>query len=82
MGQPIDSLCTGPGYQDLPPDLARYVAIERMLPDIKMQSSNYGTAVARCIGGDLHRNDIGLESKELCQEVYAESGCTDTERSR
>lgn len=51
--------------------LLDYITAQRVVDQIRMMSSNYGTAVTRCFGGDLHKNDHSLDSEDFCQEVYA-----------
>jgi hypothetical protein len=48
-----------------------YIAAQRLMEEVRMKSSNYGTAVARCVDGRLHKHGCGLEDWDLCQDVYS-----------
>ncbi|KAK5662143.1 hypothetical protein OQA88_8048 [Cercophora sp. LCS_1] len=51
--------------------LSDYVTAQSLMDEVRMKSSNYETAVARCFDGKLHRQKCGLEDGDLCQEVYS-----------
>ncbi|KAI8681050.1 hypothetical protein NCS55_00354800 [Fusarium keratoplasticum] len=51
--------------------LIDYSTAHRLLGEIRMASSNYGTAVTRCLGGELHNNSYCSGSEDFCQEVYS-----------
>ncbi|UPK96945.1 hypothetical protein LCI18_007880 [Fusarium solani-melongenae] len=51
--------------------LSDYSTAHRLLGEIRMASSNYGTAVTRCLGGELHNNSYCSGSEDFCQEVYS-----------
>ena len=50
--------------------LVDYITAQRVAGQIRMTSLNYGTAVTRCISGDLHR-DGGFDAEDFCQDVYS-----------
>lgn len=57
--------------QEVSSPLIDYSTAHRLLGEIRMASSNYGTAVTRCLGGELHNNSYCPESEDFCQEVYS-----------
>jgi hypothetical protein len=73
LGKALQSLRTPPeeSVAVLNPTFADYMTAQRLLPDIHRASTNYGSAVQRCIDGDLHQQGVGLEDEDLRQEVYA-----------
>ncbi|EEU33835.1 uncharacterized protein NECHADRAFT_89094 [Fusarium vanettenii 77-13-4] len=57
--------------QEVSSPLIDYSTAHCLLGEIRMASSNYGTAVTRCLGGELHNNSYCSGSEDFCQEVYA-----------
>ncbi|RMJ08407.1 hypothetical protein CDV36_011986 [Fusarium kuroshium] len=51
--------------------LIDYATAHKLLDEIRMASSNYGTAVTRCLGGELHSDNYCSGSEDFCQEVYS-----------
>jgi hypothetical protein len=51
--------------------MSDYVTAQTLMEEVRMKSSNYKTAVARCVDGRLHRHDCGLEGGDSCQDVYS-----------
>ncbi|KAJ4319194.1 hypothetical protein N0V84_006476 [Fusarium piperis] len=68
LGKTLDSLRTPEEESSLPVD---YFTAHRLLDEVRMASSNYGTAVTRCLGGELHNNRFCPGSEDFCQEVYS-----------
>lgn len=69
LGRSLDSRRSARGAGvDLMSD---YVAAQGLMDEVRMKSSNYERAVARCIDGKLHRHGCGLEDGDLCQDVYS-----------
>ncbi|CAM1501434.1 Fc.00g034180.m01.CDS01 [Cosmosporella sp. VM-42] len=54
---------------DLRP-LSDYMTTRRLLDEVCQTSSNYGSAVRRCINGEFQRQDLNLEDEDFRQEVY------------
>jgi hypothetical protein len=48
-----------------------YSTAHRLLGEIRIASSNYGTTVTCCLGGELHNNSYCSGSEDFCQEVYS-----------
>ncbi|KAH6853264.1 hypothetical protein B0I37DRAFT_348734 [Chaetomium sp. MPI-CAGE-AT-0009] len=48
-------------------------AARRLLDEVRMKSTNYERAVARCVDGKLHRRGRGLEDGDLCHDIYRDS---------
>lgn len=36
-----------------------------------MTSSTYGTAVMRCLDGELHSHNLGFYDEDFCKELYS-----------
>ena len=53
------------------PTIPRDSHAQSLMEEVRMKSSNYGTAVARCVDGRLHKPGCGLEDGDLCQDVYS-----------
>ena len=71
-GQTIDSLRTPKEMLDPESSvLADYMTAERLVHDIYQSSSNYASAVRRCINQQFKTPDLNLEDDDFCQEVYA-----------
>lgn len=51
--------------------LADYMTAQRVLPEVYQLSSNYGSAVRRCIDGEFQREQLDLDNEDFCQEVYS-----------
>jgi hypothetical protein len=71
QGNTIDSLRT-PGEvlsADLRP-LSDYMTTRRLLSEAYQMSSNYGSAVRRCIEGGFQRQDLNLDDEDFRYEVY------------
>jgi hypothetical protein len=71
-GQTVDSLrspeeAVGGG----PSLLSDYVTARRLLNEVYQASSNYGSAVRRCIDGEFERQDLDLDDADFQQEVYS-----------
>ena len=72
LGRTLDSAGCLPGREGAGVDLmSDFVAAQSLMGEVRLKSSNYGTAVARCIDGDLHKRDCGLEDGDLCHQVYS-----------
>lgn len=80
-GQTIDSMrtpedsqgsftidTTNPGTNTL---LSDYMVARRLLSQVYEASSNYGSAVRRCINGDFPRQKLDLDDEDFRQEVYS-----------
>ncbi|EGU86054.1 hypothetical protein FOPG_11541 [Fusarium oxysporum f. sp. conglutinans race 2 54008] len=50
---------------------SEYFIAYELLPEVRMISLNYGTAVMRCLGGELHSTDYLSGGADFCQDVYA-----------
>lgn len=48
-----------------------YITSKRLLGQVWMTSSNYGTAVMRCLDGELHSHNLDFHDEDFCQEVYS-----------
>lgn len=48
-----------------------YTTSKRLLDQVWMTSSNYGTAVVRCLDGELHNQNLDFHDEDFCQEVYS-----------
>ncbi|KAJ9143383.1 hypothetical protein NKR23_g6633 [Pleurostoma richardsiae] len=72
MGKTIDSMRT-PEERNVASSgmLVDYITAQRLLDQVRMASSYYGTAVSRCVDGDFHTRNLGLDNVDFCQEVYA-----------
>jgi hypothetical protein len=68
LGRSLDSRRSARAGVDLMSD---YIAAQGLMDEVRMKSSNYERAVARCFDGKLHRHDCGLEDGDLCQDVYS-----------
>jgi hypothetical protein len=68
LGRSLDSRRSAGAGVDLMSD---YIAAQGLMDEVRMKSSNYERAVARCIDGKLHRHGCGLEDRDLCQDVYS-----------
>lgn len=68
LGGTLDSLRTPQEESSLPVD---YLTAHRLLGEVRMASSNYGTAVTRCLGGELHNDRFCPGSEDFCQGVYS-----------
>jgi len=51
--------------------LSDYITARRLLAEIYQASSNYGSAVRRCIDGEFPREILDLDNADFRQEVYA-----------
>jgi len=51
--------------------LADYVTARRLLNEVYQASSNYGSAVRRCIDGEFERQSLDLDDVDFQQEVYS-----------
>jgi hypothetical protein len=72
LGNMLDSTGFSPEAGSEGADLVSdFVAAQSLVGEIHLKSSNYGTAVARCVNGDLHRRGCGLEDSDFSQEVYS-----------
>ena len=74
LGRTLDSagglMARADGGGDDP--MSRYVAAQGLMEEVRLKSTNYWAAVARCVDdGELHARGCGLEDGELCQSVYA-----------
>lgn len=72
QGKPINQLRT-PQEESLAHTklLQDYMTVKRLLQDVRMASSNYATAVTRCVDGDFHNGGLTLDNEELCEGVYS-----------
>ncbi|EHK27520.1 Hypothetical protein TRIVIDRAFT_3670, partial [Trichoderma virens Gv29-8] len=70
-GQTIESLQVPEERlgDDLYP-LSIYMTAQRLLGDVFQTSSNYGSAVRRCIDGEFQGKDINLEDEDVRHDVY------------
>jgi hypothetical protein len=48
-----------------------YMTAKRLLSDISQTSSNYGSAVRRCIDGEFTRQSLDLSDEDFRHEVYS-----------
>jgi hypothetical protein len=48
-----------------------YFTAYRLLGRVRMVSSNYGTAVIRCLEGDLQNGSYSVGSPGFCQDMYS-----------
>ncbi len=72
LGRTLDSTGCSPGTGRAGTNLmSDYVAAQSLMGEVRLKSSNYGTAVARCVDGELHNQGHGLEDGDLCQQVYS-----------
>ncbi|KAK0708100.1 hypothetical protein B0H67DRAFT_589315 [Lasiosphaeris hirsuta] len=71
LGQVFDSLRTPHEVENYGAGtpLSDCVTAERVMSQVRLQSANYATAVARCINGNLHRQTVGLESEGVSHQV-------------
>ncbi|KAF4462726.1 hypothetical protein FALBO_10464 [Fusarium albosuccineum] len=71
QGHTIDSLQTPEEIlsTDLRP-LSTYTTAQRLLSEICQTSSNYGSAVRRCIDGEFQRSDLNAEDENFRHEFY------------
>ncbi|KAJ3544772.1 hypothetical protein NM208_g2881 [Fusarium decemcellulare] len=71
QGHTIDSLQTPDEMlsTDLRP-LSNYTTAQRLLGEICQTSSNYGSAVRRCIDGEFQRPDLDAEDENFRHEFY------------
>lgn len=70
-GQTIDSLRQpGETFRPGPDPVADFVTANRLVTEIFQCSSNYGSAVRRCINGEFKRGTLDLEDEGFRQEVY------------
>lgn len=51
--------------------LSDYMVARRLLSQVYEASSNYGSAVRRCINGDFPRQKLDLDDEDFRQEVYS-----------
>jgi len=51
--------------------LSQYIAAHRALVTYSLPSDNYRGAVSRCLQGGLHKPGRGLDTEDVCQEVYS-----------
>jgi len=51
--------------------LSDYMTARRLLADVYQVSSNYGSAVRRCIDGEFPRQKLDLDDEDFRQEVYS-----------
>ena len=51
--------------------LSDYMVARRLLSQVYEASSNYGSAVRRCINGDFPRQTLDLDDEDFRQEVYS-----------
>jgi len=71
QGQTMESLSTKNSAVVVYPDLLEeYSAAKRMLKEIDQASSNYGSAVRRCLDGEFDREDLNLDNEDFRHEVY------------
>ncbi|KAF5600528.1 hypothetical protein FPANT_2327 [Fusarium pseudoanthophilum] len=56
---------------DNQPGGSEYSTVYELIPEVRMISLNYGTAVMRCLGGELHSIDYLSGGADFCQDVYA-----------
>lgn len=72
LGRTLDSASGGRADDGGDDPMARYVAAQGLMEEVRLKSTNYWAAVARCVDdGELHARGCGLEDGELCQSVYA-----------
>lgn len=71
LGRALYRVSTFPARETGEDLMSDYVAAQSLMEEVRMKSSNYGTAVARCVDGRLHKHGCGLEDGELCQDVYS-----------
>ncbi|KAK4447201.1 hypothetical protein QBC34DRAFT_303606 [Podospora aff. communis PSN243] len=57
----------GPGSAPL----SQYIAAHKALVTYSLPSDNYRGAVSRCLQGGLHKPGRGLDTEDVCQEVYS-----------
>jgi hypothetical protein len=71
-GKTLDALRT-PEEKSTPGSnlLSDYMTARRQLGEIYQASSNYGSAVRRCIDGDFRRHKLDLGDEDFRQEVYS-----------
>ena len=70
-GETIDSLRTpeevmGAEFRHI----SDYMTAQRLLGEIYQTSSNYGSAVRRCINGEFQRQTLNLDDEDFRHEVY------------
>ncbi|KAI0532831.1 hypothetical protein GGR58DRAFT_517408 [Xylaria digitata] len=72
LGQTIDSLRT-PHEESFTASglLLNYLTCKRLIDQVGMASSNYATAILRCLDGELHNNQQTLESEDFSHEIYS-----------
>lgn len=70
-GQAIESLQAPEEIlgDDLYP-LSIYMTARRLLGEVSQASSNYGSAVRRCIDGEFQEKDLDLENEDVRHDVY------------
>ncbi|KAK0631463.1 hypothetical protein B0T14DRAFT_559256 [Immersiella caudata] len=51
--------------------LLDYMTAQRLLSDVYQASSNYGSAVRRCINGEFSGQTLDLDDEDFRQEVYS-----------
>ncbi|KAF5542091.1 hypothetical protein FNAPI_10075 [Fusarium napiforme] len=56
---------------DNQPGGSEYSMVYELIPEVRMISLNYGTAVMRCLSGELHSMDYLSGGADFCQDVYA-----------
>ncbi|KAL9484102.1 hypothetical protein ACSS6W_002891 [Trichoderma asperelloides] len=70
-GQTIESLRAPEELlEDALYPLSIYMTARRLLGEISQASSNYGSAVRRCIDGEFQEKDINLENEDARHDVY------------
>ncbi|KAF5665565.1 hypothetical protein FCIRC_10492 [Fusarium circinatum] len=50
---------------------SEYFVAYELLPEVRMISLNYATAVMRCLGGEIHSTKYLSGGADFCQDVYA-----------
>lgn len=50
--------------------LSLYMTARRLLGEVSQASSNYGSAVRRCIDGEFQKKHLNLENEDVRHDVY------------
>ncbi|KAI3328088.1 hypothetical protein HD806DRAFT_485041 [Xylariaceae sp. AK1471] len=72
LGETIDSLRT-PKERSLSCTdlLLNYMTVKRLIERVRGASSNYATAITRCVDGELHSSELTLDSEDFCHDIYS-----------
>ncbi|KAI0411411.1 hypothetical protein F5X98DRAFT_357247 [Xylaria grammica] len=72
LGQTIDSLRTPHEKSFVASNsLMNYLISKRLIDQVGMASSNYATAIARFLDGELHSTQQTLDGEAFSQEIYS-----------